>query len=83
MVKAGAPIHLLDPFAQAPMKDYCTNSNFYPIPKDPQRVTPQAPSQETEELENSFDFGNQVIEHILEIILFHLQLPESKILSKF
>ncbi|KAG2303185.1 hypothetical protein Bca52824_031836 [Brassica carinata] len=63
------------------MKDYCTNSNFYPIRKDPPEdgglckdtpeshpiekiATPQAPSQEKEEIEDSFDFGNQVIKHI-------------------
>lgn len=61
----------------SPLKDCCTNGksdlvtkvppeNVVLFSKDPieKIATPQPPSQETEELEDSFDFGNQVIEQI-------------------
>ncbi|KAJ0247867.1 Nuclear poly(A) polymerase 1 [Hirschfeldia incana] len=61
----------------SPLKDCCTNGKSDLVTKDPPEsvvlfskdpieklATPQAPSQETEELEDSFDFGNQVVEQI-------------------
>uniref|UniRef100_A0A1J3IE05 Poly(A) polymerase n=1 Tax=Noccaea caerulescens TaxID=107243 RepID=A0A1J3IE05_NOCCA len=41
-------------------------------------ATPQAPSQETEELEDSFDFGNQVIEQISNIPAATATIPPFK-----
>jgi poly(A) polymerase len=78
--EGGSPNPSVGSICSSPMKDYCTNGKSEPISKDPPEnvvafskdppeslpiekiATPQA--HETEELEESFDFGNQVIEQI-------------------
>ena len=67
MVKAGARIHLLDSFVQGPIKSDPISKdspeNVAVLGKDPPESQPiekiantQAPSQETEEIGDSFDF---------------------------
>ncbi|XP_010476963.1 PREDICTED: nuclear poly(A) polymerase 1 [Camelina sativa] len=74
--EGGSPNPSVGSICSSPMKDYCTNGKSDHISKDQvdnvfskdppieKIATPQAPSQETEELEEIGDFGNQMIQQI-------------------